>query len=152
MIKFFIINFFNPSSRLIRLYKIGKKINNFKGTLPRLCLIILRYIMVKKWSCDISFNSEIENNVFFPHPIGIVIGDGVKIKKNVIIYQNVTLGAKSRLNMDLSYPTIQENVIIYPNSVIIGSIVIGKNSVIGAGSLVNKDFPSGSVITGINTS
>ena len=72
--------------------------------------------------------------------------------KNVIIYQNVTLGAKSRLNMDLSYPTIQENVIIYPNSVIIGSIVIGKNSVIGAGSLVNKDFPSGSVITGINTS
>jgi acyl-[acyl carrier protein]--UDP-N-acetylglucosamine O-acyltransferase len=36
-----------------------------------------------------------EKNVNFPHPIGIVIAKNAKLGQNCVIYQNVTIGAKS---------------------------------------------------------
>ena len=54
------------------------------------------YKILKKYNCYISPKAEIGKNLSFPHPIGIVIGDGVKIGDNCIIYQNVTIGRKNR--------------------------------------------------------
>lgn len=86
------------------------------------------------------------NHTKFPHPIGIVIGKGVNIGKNCVIYQNVTIGVKSR--EDRVYPTIGNNVIISANSVIIGSIRIGNNVTIGASAVVLKDIPDNSIVVG----
>ena len=47
------------------------------------------------------------------------------------------------------YPTIGNNVIIFPNSTIVGRIHIGDNSIIGANSFVNKDIPCNSVYGGV---
>lgn len=44
--------------------------------------------------------------------------------------------------------TIEDNVWIGANSVICGGVTIGKGSVIGAGSVVNKDIPSGVLAAG----
>jgi serine O-acetyltransferase len=52
---------------------------------------------------------------------------------NCTIYQNVTLGAKND-----KYPSIRNNVTIYPGTVIVGNIEIGENAVIGALSFVDK--------------
>lgn len=100
---------------------------------------------------NISVKKLGQNNVIFPHPIGIVIGNHVEIGKRVVIYQNVTLGTRS-INADFKgeYPIIEDNVIIYANSILIGNIRIGKNSVIGAGSIITKDLPSESIAYGIN--
>lgn len=82
-------------------------------------------------------------NLFFPHPFNIIIGKKAKIGDNVRIYHNVTIGQKNGF-----YPTIGNNVIIYPNSVIIGDVIIGDNSIIGAGSIVLSSFENNSIVAG----
>lgn len=85
----------------------------------------------------------------FPHPVGIVIGMKVKMGMNCEIYQNVTIGTKETADFkNGKYPEIGNNVIIYPNSLIIGNIKIGDNSIIGAGSVVLSDVPPNSVFAG----
>ena len=44
------------------------------------------------------------------------------------------------------FPKIKDHVIIYPNSIIVGDITIGKNSIIGSGSFVNKSIPNNSFV------
>lgn len=86
----------------------------------------------------------------FPHPIGIVIGQKVVLGRNCVIYQNVTIGAKNTKDYkNAEYPVIEDEVIIYPNSIIIGKVKIGKGAVVGAGSLVLKDVEPGSVVAGV---
>lgn len=105
------------------------------------------YLIYKKYRCEINGNTFIKDEINFPHPIGIVIGAGVVIGKNVTIYQNVTLGRKT---VDIAeYPIIEDDVIIYCNSVILGNIRIGKGAVIGAGSIVLRDVKEGEVVHGI---
>lgn len=99
--------------------------------------------------CIADIESLKNNNVKFPHPVGIVINPSAKIGKNCIIYQNVTIGAgKYSEKYNSCTPLIGENVVIFANSVIIGGICIGKNSVIGAGSVVISDVPEGVVAAG----
>jgi serine O-acetyltransferase len=65
----------------------------------------------------------------------VVIGETTVIGNKVKIYQGVTLGAlsvKKRLQDRKRHPTIEEGVIIYANSTILGGeTIIGKGSVIG---------------------
>lgn len=90
-----------------------------------------------------------KQNTIFPHPIGIVIGSKVKLGRNCIIYQNVTIGTKDTKNYQNSeYPIIGNNVTIYANTVIFGGVTIGDDCVIGCGSVVFKDIPSGSIVFG----
>ena len=88
-------------------------------------------------------------NVVFPHPVGIVIGGKVVIGKNCIIYQNVTIGTKDTINYKKAdYPKIGDNVTVFANSIIFGGISIGENSIIGCGSVVFTDVPSNSIVVG----
>ena len=90
-----------------------------------------------------------KNNVTFPHPVGIVINPSAKIGKNCVIYQNVTIGSgKYSEKYNCQVPIIGENVTIYANSVVIGGIYVGKNSVIGAGSIVVRDVPENVIVAG----
>ena len=90
---------------------------------------------------DIPF--KFRHNIFFPHRYCISITDGSIVGKNCIIFHNVTLAAKNA-----TAPKIGDNVIIYPNCVLLGGIEIGDNSIIGAGSIVTKSFPKGSIVAG----
>lgn len=103
--------------------------------------------MYSKYKCQISPSSSIVGEIDFPHAIGIVIGNGSKIGKNVTIYQNVTIGRKDK-NIS-EYPVIEDNVIIYCNSIILGNIKIGKGAIIGAGAIVLRDVQPGEVVHGV---
>lgn len=92
---------------------------------------------------DISLKAKIGKNVFFPHPVGIVIGKNSCIGNSCWIYQNVTIGQK-----DGRYPNLKDNVIVFPNSIIFGDVTIGENSIIGAGSVVSQSCPPNSVLAG----
>lgn len=98
----------------------------------------------KKYNCIISPIANIKGVIHFAHPLGVVIGAGCSIGKNCTIFQNVTIGQKNNL-----YPTIGDNVTIYPGAVVIGNIKIGNNVVIGANSVVTKDVPDNTVVAGI---
>ena len=91
----------------------------------------------RKYNCIISEEAELGKNIFFPHPLGIVIGARSKIEDNVWIFQNVTIGRK---NKDIyKCPVIKKGTVIYSNSIILGDIVLEENTIIGANSVVTTN-------------
>ena len=88
---------------------------------------------------DIHPGATIGPGLFIDHGTGVVIGETAIIGRNVRIYQGVTLGALSlprdagiRMRHKKRHPTIEDDVIIYANTTILGGeTVIGARSVIG---------------------
>ncbi|MEW6653186.1 MAG: serine O-acetyltransferase EpsC [Bacteroidota bacterium] len=99
---------------------------------------------------DIHPGAKIGSPFFIDHGTGIVIGETTVIGKNVKIYQGVTLGALSvdkSLAQTKRHPTIEDDVIIYSQAVILGgNTIIGKNSVIGGNSWITQSIPADSVV------
>lgn len=97
----------------------------------------------------ISSLAQIPKTTVFPHPISIVIGDGVELSDNVRIYQNVTLGGARIGDWENgNYPKIGANTVIFAGAVIVGGIEIGENCIVGANSVVLSNIPSNSVCVG----
>lgn len=100
---------------------------------------------------DIHPGATIGDAFFIDHGTGIVIGETSVIKKNVKIYQGVTLGGiqiKKQLSSVKRHPTIEDNVTIYANATILGGeIVIGANSIIGANVWITQSVPEDSLVT-----
>ena len=101
---------------------------------------------------DIHPGAKIGEHFFMDHATGIVIGETSIIGKNVKLYQGVTLGAKSfpedarDIRGKKRHPTIEDNVVIYANSTILGDITIGKGSVIGGNTWITNDVAPGTTI------
>lgn len=86
-------------------------------------------------SCDIKLHKTPKSTQFL-HPVGIVIGNQVKLGENCVIRQNVTLGQSNG-----QYPVIGDNVEISVGAIVIGAVTIGAGAVIGAGAIVLQDVP-----------
>lgn len=104
----------------------------------------------EKTGIDIHPGASIGPSFFIDHGTGVVIGETTIIGKNVKIYQGVTLGALSvrkKLQSIKRHPTIQDDVIIYANSTILGGeTVIGQGSVIGGNVWLTESTSAGSVV------
>ena len=135
----------NRPFQMLVLYRLAKKIKKIP-LVGNVASSIVTYVSRLIIPCEISVDSNIEPGVYFPHPLGIVIGEGVNIKGSATIYQNTTFGLKN--SVVSSYPTISEGCIIYSGAVIIGAIIIGKNSIVGANSIVNKSVDSNLMVAG----
>ena len=104
---------------------------------------------------EIHPNAKIGKNLFIDHGMGVVIGETSEIGNNVTIYQNVTLGGISpSINADQQrnikrHPTVMDNSVIGSGAQILGPIVIGKNSKIGANAVVTNDVPENAIMVGI---
>jgi serine O-acetyltransferase len=80
-----------------------------------------------------------------PHPLGIVIGPGVRIGNNVLIWHQVTIIAHGASS---AAPQIGDGASIGPGAKILGGILIGRNARIGANAVVTKDVPAGRSLLG----
>lgn len=76
------------------------------------------------------------------HPSNIMIGRGVEIGEQCQIYHEVTLGT----GQIPGTPKIGNRVAIYPGARILGGVVIGDGTMIGANCVVTKDVPAESVM------
>ena len=121
-----------PGFYAISVYRIAHELH--KLNVPLLPRIMSEYIHGKT-GIDIHPGAVIGRNFFIDHGTGVVIGETTEIGDNVKIYQGVTLGAlyvERALRDQKRHPTIQDNVIIYAGSTILGGkTVIGHDSVIG---------------------
>lgn len=127
-----------------------KKTNNrFNLFLLSPIIIIYKFFTDFLLKCEIPASTKIGNGLVIHHAMGLVLNGKVKLGNNVTLNHNTTIGNKiSFEGVDLGSPKIGNNVIVGPNSVIIGPIKIGDNVVIGAGSVVVKDIPDNSVFAG----
>lgn len=84
---------------------------------------------------DIHPKANIGKRFSIDHGTGIVIGETTTIGEDVKIYQGVTLGALSvekNGSGTKRHPTIENNVVIYAGSTILGgNTVVGHHSIIG---------------------
>ncbi|QEC76422.1 serine O-acetyltransferase [Mucilaginibacter ginsenosidivorax] len=128
-----------PGFYAIAVYRIAHQ-------LTRLGIPILPRILSEhahgKTGVDIHPKAQIDTPFCIDHGTGIVIGATSTIGKNVTIYQGVTLGA-AQVSKELSetkrHPTVEDNVVIYARSTILGGrTVIGHNSVIGGSVFLTK--------------
>jgi len=104
---------------------------------------------------EIHPNAKIGKNLFIDHGMGVVIGETSEIGDNVTIYHNVTLGgiapsinANDQRNVK-RHPTLEDNVVVGSGAQILGPVVIGKNSLIGANAVVTKNVSEKSIMVGI---
>lgn len=121
-----------PGFYAISVYRIAHELSLLN--VPLLPRIMSEYLHGKT-GIDIHPAAQIGKNFFIDHGTGVVIGETTEIGDNVKIYQGVTLGAlyvERALRDQKRHPTIQDDVIIYAGSTILGGkTVIGRGSVIG---------------------
>ncbi len=92
--------------------------------------------------------AQIGRKFFIDHGRGVVIGETSIIGDNVLLYQGVTLGGTGK-ETGKRHPTIGNNVVVGTGAKILGNIIIGDNSYIGANAVVIKNVPSNSTVVGI---
>lgn len=113
--------------------------------------VFARILMgITQWltNVDIHPACKIGHRVFIDHGHGVVIGETAEVGNEVIIYQGVSLGGVS-LERTKRHPTIEDFVIIGAGAKVLGNIVIGANSKIGANSVVIRPVPPNSTAVGI---
>lgn len=126
---------------------------NRKGS--RLCLPLLK--MAHRLSCqlagiDLSWEARLGRGFSLLHGWGTVISRGATIGENVTIFHGVTLGRRDLISPDgtrtIGYPTIEDEVCIGPNAIIVGNVIIGRGSRIAGGAFITMDIPEYSVVAG----
>lgn len=128
-----------PGFYAITVYRIAHQLVKLNiPVLPR----ILSEFAHRNTGTDIHPAAEIGVPFMIDHSTGIVIGATAVIGNNVSIYQGVTLGAlqvAKELAEVKRHPTVEDNVIIYARTTILGGkTIIGKNSVIGGSVFLTK--------------
>jgi serine O-acetyltransferase len=136
-----------PGFYAITVYRIAHKLTQLN--IPVLPRIVSEYAHGKT-GVDIHPNARIGVPFMIDHGTGIVIGETTVIGKNVSIYQGVTLGAL-QVAKDLAdikrHPTVEDNVIIYARTTILGGeTIIGKNSIIGGSVFLTKSIEPNSQV------
>ena len=97
---------------------------------------------------EIHPGAKIGRRLFIDHGIGVVIGQTAIIGNDVTLYQGVTLGGTGK-DIGKRHPTLRDGVFVGNNANILGNIIIGENSRVGAGSVVLRDVPPDSTVVGV---
>ncbi len=85
---------------------------------------------------------------FIDHGMGVVIGETAEIGADVTLYHGVTLGGAS-LDKGKRHPTLGDRVVVGAGAKVLGNIIIGEDSRIGANAVVVKSVPPNSVVIGV---
>jgi serine O-acetyltransferase len=111
--------------------------------LPRM----LAYVTTAVTGVEIHPAARIGRGLFIDHGAGVVIGETAEVGDDVTIYQGVTLGGTG-FARGKRHPTVGTEVMIGAGSALLGPIVIGERSKIGANSVVIHDVPANSTVVG----
>jgi len=115
------------------------------------------FLIEQPFYCDYGYNIEIGENFYSNHNLVILDGAPVTFGDNVFIGPNCgfysaghAINAKERSEgLEFTKPiTIGNNVWLGGNVVVMPGVTIGDSSIIGAGSVVTKDIPSGVIAVG----
>ncbi len=95
-------------------------------------------------------NSFIGTHVHFDtlYPEQIHIGHHVHITAGVTILTHSLDTTKNGINWKKTSVTIEDDCFIGTNTIICNNVTIGRNSIVGAGSIVTKDIPANEIWAG----
>lgn len=143
-VKYFLMN---ASFKLTVWLRLGAYLQSKKNIVCRLLYGIV--FLIHKHNqyltgIQIRIETQVGGGLRFQHFSNIVINEGVKIGKNCLIFQGVTIGYSSS-----GVPQIGDNVVLTSGCKLLGGIRIGNNVIIGANAVVTHDIPDNSIAVGI---
>jgi serine O-acetyltransferase len=104
---------------------------------------------------EIHPGATIGRRFFIDHGMGVVIGETAVVGDDVMLYHGVTLGGKAPRHTPPGtkrHPTLEDGVTVGAGAKILGDIVIGAWSAVGANAVVTKSAPAHSLLVGIPAS
>lgn len=140
-------NMCKPSNIKRQRELLDKIIGNIKGNI----------VVTAPFYCDYGFNISVGNNFYTNHNVTILDGAKVSFGDNVFIAPNCVFStaghpidsAQRNQGLEIALPiTVGNNVWFGTNVSVLPGVTIGSDVVIGAGSVVNKNIPSGVVACG----
>jgi serine O-acetyltransferase len=136
-----------PGFYAIMVYRIAHEL--YRLNIPILPRIISEFAH-SSTGIDIHPGAQIGESFFIDHGTGVVIGETCTIGNHVKIYQGVTLGAlivEKALARTKRHPTIEDHVIIYSGSTILGGeTTVGHHTVIGGNVWLTESAAPHSVV------
>ena len=138
----------NPGFWIVGTYRFGMWANSLPSKFQRIPMWILyrllklafRHYNIHLWAGN--SGTRIGAGLKLIHPTNVMIGSGVEIGDNCLIFHDVTLGT----GQIPGTPRIGNNVDIYPGARILGGVTIGDRSMVGANCVVTRDVPADSII------
>jgi len=137
----FLKSYLNIDFRVVFLFRISQFFLKIK--LKSLALII-HYRLKSRYSVDISPDCIIGPGFKIVHAFNIVIGEDVRIGKNFVCFNSVNIGNKKigwrkefRKN---EMPTIGNNVVCSPQTIVVGKIIIEDNIILHANQIISKNL------------
>lgn len=118
-----------------------------------ICPQLFTYLNLILFGIEVAPKCDIGGGLFLPHTSGTVVG-AWSVGKDVTIFQNVTLGAKSA---DMGWniekrPSVGDGVTLGAGCKVLGPIHVGTGSVVGANAVVLTDVPQNVTVAGIPAS
>lgn len=116
------------------------------------------YFITQPFHCDYGFNVSIGESFYSNYNLTILDGAKVTFGDNVFIAPNCVFSTAGHaidseqrnqgLEIALSI-TVGNSVWIGANVTVLPGVTIGNDTIIGAGSVVNKDIPDGVIAAGV---
>lgn len=91
---------------------------------------------------EIPASARIGGGLCLIHPANILVGPGVEIGENCLIFHEVTLGTGSSPGL----PRIGDRVQIFVGARVLGPVVVGAGSKVGANCVVTRNVAPGSAV------
>ncbi len=114
-------------------------------------------VITAPFYCDYGFNISIGENFYTNHNVTILDGARVTFGDNVFIAPNCVFSTAGHAldselrnrGLEIALPiTVGDSVWIGANTAVLPGVTIGSNTIIGAGSVVNRDIPEGVIAVG----
>ena len=154
--------YLNPSTNAVLLIRQMKLWDSLKKTDNAIIrkfagfISVMKYNrLVKKYGIFVNPEVKIGQGLKLPHPNGIIIG-AKEIKVNVTIYQQVTIGSAHigdyKAEGGPKQPIIEDGVVLFSGSKVIGNIVVSSGSCVGANAVLTKNTESNNTYVGVPAS
>ena len=136
-----------PGFQAVTIHRLSHKLWNSR--LPtKLVARLISQIGRSVTGIEIHPGAKIGHGVFIDHGMGVVIGETADVGPKCLLYQGVTLGGTGK-ESGKRHPTLEESVVVGAGAKVLGGITIGKNTRIGAGSVVVKDVEENCTVVGV---
>ncbi len=112
--------------------------------IPRLISQVSRFLT----GIEIHPGARIGKSFFIDHGMGVVIGETCEIGDYVTLFQGVTLGGTGK-EKGKRHPTLRNHVVVAAGAKVLGAIVLGEYSKVGANAVVVKNVPPHSTVVGV---
>jgi serine O-acetyltransferase len=136
----------HPGFWIVAVWRLGAWIRSLPSPLLRLPLWLVQKPLALPGR--LFFNVIIHADRIGPgfcliHPANVLIGDGVVMGEDCLVFHEVTVGSNAT---DLRRPRIGNRVDIYVGARVLGGLTIGDGSMIGANCVVTRNVPPASAL------